>query len=83
MKIRYTHFAELTQYIEVLMKCPDCGATQFYVKDPEDQFNLSEFTLSQGTVEYLDTNDQNIEFTEESEVFCDRCAWHDKFKLLK
>lgn len=26
-------------------KCPDCGSQGFYVKDSEDQYNISEFDL--------------------------------------
>ena len=67
------------------MKCPDCGAKYFYVKDPEDQYNVSEFSLEEGTVMYLDetTEAGHIEVLEDTEIFCDRCAWHDQFKTLK
>ena len=57
------------------MKCPDCGAQEFYVKDPEDQYNITEFDLKKGVVNYT-TDD-------ETETYCDRCAWHDKFRVLK
>lgn len=65
------------------MKCPDCGTDHFYVKDPEDTFTISEFSLAAGQVEYLETDEEQIEVAEETEIFCDRCAWHDKFKVLK
>ncbi len=67
------------------MKCPDCGAKRFYVKDPEDQYNISSFDLVKGVIEYLDvtTEEDPIAVSQETEVFCDRCAWHDKFKTLK
>jgi len=35
------------------MKCPDCGAQRFYVKDPEDHYTLCEFSLENGRIEYL------------------------------
>lgn len=67
------------------MKCPDCGAQEFYVKDVEDQFNISEFNLQKGTVEYAgeQTEEEQIPVLDNTEIFCDRCAWHDKFKILK
>lgn len=67
------------------MKCPDCGAQDFYVKDVEDQFNISEFNLQKGTVEYAgeQTEEEQIPVLDNTEIFCDRCAWHDKFKSLK
>jgi hypothetical protein len=65
-------------------KCPDCGCQSFYVKDPEDHFNIFEFNLENGEIVPQDTNDSDsIEVAEETETYCDRCAWHDKFKALK
>lgn len=66
-------------------KCPDCGAQSFYVKDPEDQYNISEFSLEKGVIEYVgeSTDEDHIPVLEETEIFCDKCAWHDKFKKLK
>ena len=67
------------------MKCPDCGAKRFYVKDPEDEYSLCEFSLENGIVEYLndESDAEHLEVMDETETFCDRCAWHDKFKTLK
>lgn len=65
------------------MKCPDCGSQRFYVKDPEDQYNISEFDLKDGEIVYSDTEPDLLEITGDTETFCNRCAWHDKFKTLK
>jgi len=67
------------------MKCPDCGTDHFYVKDPEDQYNISEFNLAKGKIEYVEPEDdgEQVEVSEDTEVFCNKCAWHDKFKTLK
>jgi hypothetical protein len=68
------------------MKCPDCGAQRFYVKDPEDQYNIFEFDLQEGEIVFTDSqveSEQTPEVNEETETFCDRCAWHDKLKILK
>lgn len=67
------------------MKCPDCGAQEFYVKDPEDQYNITEFDLKDGEVHYSteESDEEPLPVEDETETFCDRCAWHDKFKVLK
>lgn len=66
------------------MKCPDCGAQQFYVKDPEDQYSLYEFEFKEGRIVYTDaeTGGLSVKIEEDTETFCNRCAWHDKFKSL-
>lgn len=65
-------------------KCPDCGATAFYVKDPEDQYNICEFTLEQGVVAYRSDmpEAERLPVFKDSEIFCDRCAWHDTLNVL-
>ena len=66
------------------MKCPDCGCQSFYVKDPDNEYELFEFELKEGEVIGSGQEDSNpLEVTEETETYCDRCAWHDKFKTLK
>lgn len=67
------------------MKCPDCGAQRFYVKDPDDQYNIFEFDLQEGEIVFSDgqTASDQPQVNEDTETFCDRCAWHDKFKSLK
>jgi hypothetical protein len=67
------------------MKCPDCGCQSFYVKDPEDQYELFEFELKEGEIisSEKETESTPLEVGEETETYCDKCAWHDKFKTLK
>ena len=67
------------------MKCPDCGSQDFYIKDPEDQYNISEFNVKDGEIVFTDMEPQSdtLEVADDTETFCDRCAWHDKFKKLK
>ncbi len=67
------------------MECPDCGAQEFYVKDPEDQYNITEFDLEKGVINYSteDADSDPLPVDDETETYCDRCAWHDKFKVLK
>lgn len=67
------------------LMCPDCRAQRFYVKDPEDSFTLTEFSVESGEVEYLDDSQdaENLPVNEDTEIYCDRCAWHDKFATLQ
>ncbi len=67
------------------MQCPDCGSQRFYVKDPEDQYTIFEFELKDGKIVPVDQETTSIplEVVEETETYCDCCAWHDKFKTLK
>lgn len=66
------------------MKCPDCGSQGFFVKDPEDQYNMSEFDVLDGEIVFtsVETASANLEVGDDTETFCNRCAWHDKFKAL-
>jgi hypothetical protein len=67
------------------MKCPACGSESFYTKDPEDQYNIFDFDLKEGKIIFNveDTESNMPDVVEETETFCKRCAWHDKFKTLK
>jgi len=69
----------------IQMKCPACGSESFYAKDPEDQYNIFDFDLKGGEVIFKaeDTESSPPNIVEETETFCKRCAWHDKFKRLK
>jgi hypothetical protein len=66
------------------MKCPACGSESFYTKDPDDQYNIFEFSLKEGRIIFNpeDTESTQPDIVEETETFCQRCAWHDKFKTL-
>ncbi len=66
-------------------KCPDCGARRFYVKDPEDHYDIYEFDLSEeGVIQFVEeSNSSPIEVIEETKIYCDRCAWRGKLKTLK
>lgn len=66
-------------------KCPDCGCTHFYVKDPDDQFNISEFEVLDMQVIYCgeEADGGHIPVADNTETYCDKCAWHDTFGNLK
>lgn len=67
------------------MRGPACGSQSFYTKDPEDQYNIFEFDLKDGEIISVTEEAESNQFDigEETETFCKRCAWHDKFKTLK
>ncbi len=67
------------------MKCPTCGCNSFYVKDADDEYDIYEFTCPEGRIEFNDLDaDQDVpQITNETETFCNQCAWHGKFSELK
>jgi len=67
------------------MKCPTCGSEAFYVKDPDDAYDIYEFTCSGDDVAFsgdIDTGDIP-EIENETETYCNKCAWHGKFGTLE
>ena len=67
------------------MKCPTCGCERFYIKDTDDEYEIYEFSASNGKIEFdKNLEPQNIpEVTHNSETFCEKCAWHGTFETLK
>ncbi len=67
------------------MKCPMCGSHDFYVKDPEDEYETYGLDMVGGNVVFnaeVEVSDAP-ELTEDSETYCDQCAWHGKLEELK
>jgi hypothetical protein len=66
------------------MECPDCRSPGFYVKDPEDQYNVCDFTMKDGEIVFtnLESESDVLEVSDDNETFCCRYAWHDKLKTL-
>jgi hypothetical protein len=67
------------------MKCPVCGCVNFFVKDPDDEYETYEFELQNGEICYDPGDDDAAapELQDDTETFCDKCAWHGKLKELK
>ncbi len=65
------------------MKCPTCRCEQFYVKDPDDEYEIYNFTTQNGHIAFDPKLDSSSlpEITNQSETFCDRCAWHGQLKI--
>jgi hypothetical protein len=66
------------------MPCPVCGCTEFYLKDPEDEFETYEFELEGAGPAFRSPpeSDAALELADDTETFCNRCSWHGKFKEL-
>lgn len=62
-----------------MTKCPVCGSTRFFLKDPADEYEAYEFTLEDGRPVFL-TGDQELQ--PETESFCQRCSWHGPWREL-
>jgi len=66
------------------MACPLCGCDRFYVKNPEDEYETFEFDLKNGEVHFTSEEAQSDcpEIREDTETYCDNCAWHGKRKEI-
>jgi hypothetical protein len=67
------------------MACPLCGSDRFYVKNPEDEYETSEFDWKGGraVVASEEEGSWRPQITETVETYCGNCAWHGKIKELK
>lgn len=65
--------------------CPICGCEEFYVKDPEDEYEIYEFSCENGEVCFDPEADKENapDMGAETETYCNRCSWHDKLETLK
>jgi hypothetical protein len=63
-----------------MIKCPVCGSQRFFVKDPDDDYDTHEFDLQEGQPVFADDPQ---EILPETETYCCRCSWHDRFKTLQ
>ena len=66
-------------------KCPICGSKRFYVKNPDDEYDIYEFECRDGEICFEDTlpDDECPEVSDSTETYCNTCAWHDKLDKLK
>jgi len=67
------------------MKCPLCGCVEFYVKNPDDEYDIYEFTCKDGDISYeadADADDMPP-VSDSTEAYCNKCAWHGKVETIK
>ena len=60
------------------MVCPVCKSDHFYIKDPDDEYEIHEFEVRQGKLHFQDAQagDDASRMAETQEIFCNRCSWH-------
>ncbi len=63
-------------------KCPICGSQVFYLKDPEDEYEIYEFELKEGSARFLEEQDECPPLQQDSHIYCNRCIWHGKLQNL-
>ena len=68
-----------------MMECPFCGCKNFYVKDPDDEYETYEFELKEDEAVFSAEVEASEapDIVEVTETYCNKCAWHGKFKELK
>jgi len=66
-------------------RCPVCGCRTFYIKNPEDAYDLYEFQCRGGRVSFDPDTDATAapQIDSETETFCNACTWHGGFGVLK
>ncbi len=66
------------------MACPICGSMEFYVKDPEDQYEIYEFEVKNGNLNFPQGSEPPfIKPGVDFEAFCEQCAWHGKASEIR
>ncbi len=66
-------------------KCPVCGSTHFFVRDPDDAYETYEFECREGEVCFDDGVDpgEAPDVVDDTEAYCTSCSWHDRFGKLR
>jgi Zn finger protein HypA/HybF involved in hydrogenase expression len=68
-------------------KCPACGSHRFYVKNPDDEYDVREFECRDGEIIFEeseeDPEDPAPAITPKTQTYCSKCAWHDCYEVLK
>jgi hypothetical protein len=67
------------------MECPYCRSRNFYLKNPEDEYETYEFDLREGSIEFLEKGNPplSLPLEKDTQVFCNRCVWHGRMEDLK
>jgi hypothetical protein len=69
-------------------RCPFCGSHNFYIKDPQDQFEIYEFDLIDGAMRFKAEEEAEgaappFDIRGNTEMYCGVCSWHGSLKALK
>ena len=67
------------------MSCPICGQNDFYIKDPDDEYECYDFNIKNGEIHFNEAvnSDDLPEVNGETEVFCNCCSWHGKLETIQ
>ena len=67
------------------MKCPFCGCQSFYLKDPDDEYETYDFYVEKDAVKFSpEVKKSDVpELREETQCYCNQCAWNGKFGELE
>lgn len=83
MEFRQALYSKQKEKMMADYKCPLCGCPTFYVKDPDDAFETYVFNSRDGQISFCEPADTYPEVLEDTETYCNQCAWHDKYKVLE
>lgn len=66
------------------MACPLCGSTSFYVKNPDDEYELYPFELEGNEAVFAEDMavSECPEVAAGTRTFCSKCAWNGRFEEL-
>jgi hypothetical protein len=67
------------------MKCPLCNCESFFVKNPDDEYDIYEFTCSNGETTFeTDAGEDDVpQISDATETYCNKCVWHGKMDTIK
>ncbi|MDD3580030.1 MAG: hypothetical protein PHW74_03290 [Desulfobacca sp.] len=66
-------------------KCPVCGSKSFYVRDPDEEYEIYEFDLQEGNIVFNPNNPGSDlpAIEDNTDTYCCKCSWTGKFQALK
>ena len=66
-------------------KCPFCGCHAFYVKDPDDEYEIYEFECQDGKVVFSSEAEgaDLPKIGTDTEINCNKCAWHGELQACQ
>ncbi len=63
-----------------MSKCPICGCQCFYIKDPEDEYETFEFSVSDGRVTFSEIGNNSQPVDGQTRIHCNDCSWKGCFE---
>lgn len=59
------------------MKCPVCKSRRFFVKNPEDEYDMFEFEWTPEKIVFIS---EPFEVSDDTRTLCSQCSWHGKVR---